>query len=249
MLFHDVVGNVVQKVGGVHAGAGEEDGVGAFVKDGKGEFVVFCQAGKTHGLGKASHGVVPVGGLVQVLPLGFLAPELEFGLEKFFHDREEKVFMDLPVQVEEEAALFLTGKDGRYIHVGTHEEGFVHGEAVEKGKNCQNFPCVLVQVAEHLFIHCAEELFFLPVVHDAGAVVVPKPQVLHPFSDRKGLLVLQLVVGNGIVQVHKLPSPAASGLRISAVQEITFQMFLQEKRKLRRRFHIGRSHEKPQIVA
>lgn len=249
MLFHDVVGNVVQKVGGVHAGAGEEDGVGAFVKDGKGEFIVFCQAGKTHGLGKASHGVVPVGGLVQVLPPGFLAPELKFGLEKFLHEREEKVFMDLPVQIEKKAALFLTGKDGRYIHVGTHEEGFVHGETVEKGKGRQGFLRVLVQVAEHFFIHRAEELFLLCVVHHAGAVVVSKPQVLHPFSDRKGLLVLQLVVRNGIVQVHKLPALAASGFGISAIQEIAFQMFLQEKRKLRRRFHIGRSHEKPQIVA
>lgn len=249
VLFHDFIGDVVQKVGGVHAGAGEEDGVGAFVKDGKGEFVVFCQAGKTHGLGKASHGVVPVGGLVQVLMLDFLAPELEFGLEKFLHQGEEKVFMGLPVQVKEEAALFLLGEDGGHVYVGAYENGLVHGETVEKGKGRQNFPCVLVQVAEHLFIHCAEKLFFLPVVHEAGAVVVPKTQVLYSFGNRKGFLLLQFVVGNGIIQVHQLPSPAASGLGISAVQEIAFQMFLQEKRKLRRRFHIGRSHEKPQIVA
>ena len=97
VLLHQVMGNVVQKVGRIDAGPHQQNGVGAFVQNNEGELIVFRQAGKSHGFGEASHGIVPVGRLIQVLPPCFFAPELEFGLEKFLHQGKEEIFAGLPI--------------------------------------------------------------------------------------------------------------------------------------------------------
>lgn len=76
-----------------------------------------------------------------------------------------------------------------------------------------------------------------------------EPKVLHAFGYRKGFLILQLVVGNGIVQMYQFPAIAAGSFRISSIEKITFHMFLQKELELRRRFQIGGHGVEPKVLA
>ena len=249
VFFYNLIGNLIQKIGRIHAGAGEEDAFYTFIQDVKRKFIIFGHTGKPHGFGKISRGVVPVGRFFHILELHFFIQQFKFRLEKFLHQGEEGVCKGLPVQIKGKSAFFLPGKDSGCVCARADKECFVQRKAVKKGKNRQGFPGVLIQIAEYFFIDCAEEFRFFLLIYDTCTVMVMKLQVFDPFCYGEGFLILQFVVGDGVVQMHHFPAGAAGGIGISSIEKIAFCVFFQEEVELRCSFNIGRSDDQPEVGA